>query len=712
MYTKIAPITINTEKKANGAAKIFIADPAPSQEQLAGKLFILIEVEAKKSDANKIIDFVISDINTNYYQNDKLLLREKIEALKIENIFETVLVKTNKNLIDFISNERIALSPRSINATIGIIFNSELHFSNIGTNQALLLYKEDSDSSYKMINVEKSEDTKEIGGDNLSFKKLFSSIISGEMPSKSYFLFANEALAEYLFNQELIEIITKLAPLGAAEQIKNTLVKINSYIPFLGLIIKNNINGDEAENITQYRQTEASQIISNSRNEQPSLDLKSTEEKTAQILAPSGGVNTKKVSNFCARALRALNPFRLIGRLFKKIFRRDSSLANISTTTLDRTALSAETPRSSKRGRKILIFVLILALVLFLANMVYQRTKVMKTEERQENKSYEDYISQKINQAESYRLYEDKKSTKEILTELQTYLDNIPAEKKDKIEGYQEWLNKFEELMSWAQNITKMEQLKVAADFSDLASPESIMLVDGKIFGADSSKKTIYRISLKDNLNSVISSDQIKSNLKYPALGPNGLIYYLGEGQIITLNTKDEKISANKMVITEGQNIIDLDNYNGKLYALDKAKNQLYRYSLTNNEYPQGEARLKTKLEAADINSFAIDNTGTQSDIYFLKASGEVKKFYDGSEKTFTLDVIEPKFSNPTIIKVLNDIYILDPANKRLAVFNKNGKAIKQYQSDQLNDLKDFSINEKDKKAYLLAGNVVYELPL
>lgn len=708
MYTKIAPITINTEKKANGAAKIFIAEPTPAQEQLAGKLFILIEVDAKKNDANKIIDFVVSDINENYYQNEKLMLREKIETLKIENIFETVLVKANKNLIDFLSKEKINLSPKSINATIGIIYNNELHFSNIGTNQALLLYKEDTDSQYKMINVERSDEAKDNSGDNLNFKKLFSSIISGEMPTKSYFIFANEALSEYLFNQELIEIITKLAPLGAAEQIKNTLFKINSYIPFLGIIIKNNINSEEPESIEEYRQVEAARSISNEKINQNHLSI---EEKTEQILAPKSAVSGKRISCFCGQILKKINPFRFIGRLFKALFKKKEHPMNAQATVLDKTTLAADTPKKTPKIKKILLIILALALVAFLINLGIQRSKTKKTEQAQETKGYEDVIKQKENQIDSYLLYNDEKSAKGILEELKGIMESIPEDKKSKIENYNELLAKFESQMSQIQHVTKVEQLKTVADFSTIGSDlniENIFMSGDKIYAADSSKKAIYRINTKDGVSAVISSDQIKSYLRYPTVSKSGLVYYLDEDQVVVLNPKDEKLSFNKIGKVEGQNLIGLYNYTDKLYTLDKAKSQLYRYVLANNEYPTAEPRLKSKLDASDVNSFSIDETGNA---YFLKSSGAVQKFY-GTEQKFTLDTIDPKLSNPTVIKVLGDIYILDPTNKRLASFDKNGKAKKQYQSDQLSNLKDFVVNEKAKKAYLLTDNAVLELPL
>jgi len=75
------------------------------------------------------------------------------------------------------------------------------------------------------------------------------------------------------------------------------------------------------------------------------------------------------------------------------------------------------------------------------------------------------------------------------------------------------------------------------------------------------------------------------------------------------------------------------------------------------------------------------------------------------------LDEIDPPFTAAKKIYVSPDleyIYILEPANKRLAIFDKTGKFLSQYQFVNLDDLKDFTIDEKTKKIYLLNGTKVY----
>ena len=98
----------------------------------------------------------------------------------------------------------------------------------------------------KLSETKANKDTKK----SPSASNIFSSVISGEVPLGSYFIFASESLPEYISGLELVKIITKLPPIVAAEQIKNVLSKINNYVPFLGIIIKNT-NEDPSKKIEE-----------------------------------------------------------------------------------------------------------------------------------------------------------------------------------------------------------------------------------------------------------------------------------------------------------------------------------------------------------------------------------------------------------------------------------------------------------------------------
>ena len=160
MNYKIAQFIITPGQRQELVHEIYIAQPDADKEALAGKFFALIEIKAKKIVGLKIINFLINAFNHSYYQNEKMILRERVASIKIEHIFESALAKTNKKLAEFLQSEKIRLNHELVNITIGVIHNDSLHFSNLGKNKALLIYKnkiEDS-AKYKLADITEQTD--------------------------------------------------------------------------------------------------------------------------------------------------------------------------------------------------------------------------------------------------------------------------------------------------------------------------------------------------------------------------------------------------------------------------------------------------------------------------------------------------------------------------------------------------------------------------
>ena len=136
MNYKFAQLLQTPGKTSKSVSEVYIAQPDSHKEELAGKLFVLIEINHNNAASLKIVHYLTDSIVQNFYQNDKLLLREKIPNLKIEHIFETSLAKTNKQFSDFLKTEKINISLEDINITAGIIFQNELYTANNGKNNA------------------------------------------------------------------------------------------------------------------------------------------------------------------------------------------------------------------------------------------------------------------------------------------------------------------------------------------------------------------------------------------------------------------------------------------------------------------------------------------------------------------------------------------------------------------------------------------------
>lgn len=742
MHYKLAQLLLTPGPKSNSSSEVFIAQPDSNKENLSGKLFVLIEIESRSPNCAKFINFLISEINRNYYQNEKLILRERVSTIKIEDVFESALAKTNKNIGEYFQNQGNYLDLSIINATVGVIFENQLHFSLLGKNRAFLIYqnKNAQETSKYKINEVTSGATHEDETKPANAQKLFINVVNGSIPENGYFIFSNETLPEYLSFSQMIEITTALPPISAVEQMKNLLSHVNSYVSFSGIVIKNTFGLNISEPERAVARTSA--ITQASIN-----NLKITEERTEKLLTPSGLIDFEKwfskLSSFVSlphlsggrlpgsgkilmtekmsfkkrtgfkylknisEMMRSLFSYLISFILYLPKIINKGNVAKLISGLKDPaaklTAIKIWFDKFSKK-QKILMFASIILIFLFFLNSISLNQKNKEKTQQQSYKETAQKIEQKQNVIESNLIYGNLNGAYQQLSEIKDLLERLPKDDA----RYMSYFEKYRQQLAKISREVIVEPIELA-NFNNLNSnsrPKNISLANNKIFAADSDNKAIYVLDLKDKSATALNDlPQPVNSLEYPSKDKD-LIYYFNGNSLLSLDPKDESIKRYSLSSPEVKGMI---YYNNKLYLLNPAENQIYRLTKSGDSFINSTPWVKNNsVIIKDATSFAID-----SSIYVLKNNGQVLKLLRGAEESFALDKITPSLETAAKIAVEEkNIYILDINNKRLAVFDKNGKLVSQYKSEKLDDLKDFTVDEAGKKAYLLNGSTVQQINL
>ena len=771
MHYKIASLVLNAGKTPSTINRVFIAQPDALKESLAGRLFVLAEIKGKRAESEKILSFLVNTINADYYGDEKILLRQKVETIKVENIFESVLTKTNKSLVDFINEEKIKISQYSANLVVGVIYENKLYFSNLGKNKALLIYPRQD--RFAVTNVESGGEDETRPGQNghlVSEPKFFSSVVSGEIPAGSYFVFANEALPEYLSPKELTNIITKLPPIVAAEQIKNTLAQINSYVPFLGIIIKNSFDQDLGD-VEIYEKTVSAQAsISN---------LNYTEEKTEKMLSPAGIISLKKTGRGLSRLAKSLfpasKPHALSSReqsrqevqseihnhqtplpmriettgsresflIKEKIFGRKKTI-NIwrpikngfqnfilifSGTFFKQLSQRLKNSfRGLNRHRRGLIIILGLCVLVLVASLIGTN---IRQKNKQAQTAYNDLITQiedKQDQIDSYLLYNNEDAARQVLSNIQDLLKTFPQKTKAERAKYQDLSAKVATVAARVQHLTKTDKGQEILKLGDIkaeASAANLLFFNNQLFIADNQNHNLYTFNTKSKANSTISLANT-ANLAKPSAYTNpgdkkDYLYYLDNQQLVKV---DLKASTSQLIPVNLSGVKgelrDYKIFNSSLYVLSGGNDQIFKLSLKNNIFDSPAAWLKDPVGLKDSVGFTIDGT-----IYVLNTNGSLIKLYKGQRQTLDLSPVSPPLTQATrLITGTKYFFIFEASSKRLAVFNKNdikkgsetslkaGAFLAQFDLSAFTNLKDIEVNEAEKSAYILDGNSIFQLKL
>jgi len=743
MHNKIAQFSL-TSKKSSSTNEIFVAQPDFNIEKIAGKLFIVLEVDSAYKNTPKIINFLNHSINNNYYQNEKIILREKISTLKIEHIFEASLTKTNKQFAEFLEREKINFNYDAINVTVGVIHENDIHFANAGKNKIILVYKNlkkekespllnENKEEYKISEVSKHIVKNKEGEENN--EKLFSNVISGKIPVKGNFIICNEALPEYFSNKQLIDTVSTLPPLPAVNQIKNYLSTLNVYTSFYAIIIKNTaLDPDAPRPITK--------LIPNTNNSVSQLNK--TEIETENLLSPGSIFDQVKFPSLLIGFFKKINPSQSANQILlkDKIFFRKKNFTilkkiweyvknfftysgNLIAHLLKNLFSNWNPLESIKRiasflsnlniKNKVLLTLSIFFIALFISNSIYLKTKNKKQEAQIDYKNLTAEIEQKQNQIDAKLLYSNDDGAKKLFTELESLINQLPQKSPEENQEYLKFKTKIDAQMEKIRKITKIDNPTEIANFSKLnpsAQTKNITFVpdenQGIIYGSDSSQKSIYALDLKENsATTIVPKDQINiSNLSFPSKNGENIIYYLNDKNIIEFNPSKNTMTE---IAIEEKALIDLvsmEAYGDKIYLLNN-NGEIFRYGKKGKTYTS--AYLWNQNNTTDLKnniSFSIEGS-----IYALGTAGAVTKLSRGEKVDFPLDQIDPPFANPTKIFAspnLKFFYILESSQKRLAVFDKDGKFQAQYKFDSLENVADFAIDEKNKKIYFLNNNSIF----
>jgi len=152
-------------------------------------------------------------------------------------------------------------------------------------------------------------------------------------------------------------------------------------------------------------------------------------------------------------------------------------------------------------------------------------------------------------------------------------------------------------------------------------------------------------------------------------------------------------------------------SYLSNLYFLDKKTCKIIKYSSSGQStWGLPKTWKESDEHCSEPKSMAID-----SSIWILNKDNSISRYHQGEyQETINLDLF-PSLENITKIKVKTNIpylYLLEPANKRVIITDRNGKIVRQFQSEKFNNLKDFTVSDDGKTIWLLNDQKVYQIEL
>ena len=182
-----------------------------------------------------------------------------------------------------------------------------------------------------------------------------------------------------------------------------------------------------------------------------------------------------------------------------------------------------------------------------------------------------------------------------------------------------------------------------------------------------------------------------------------------------TLNSQNREISDKKDLPQEVNNASSaVGTFDSAVYFFDPAENQIKLFSFQNGNITFSRNWLKdeSKGEFQDDPAVGLSIDGS---IFAATKSGKILKLSGGKKSAWNVEKPSVSFQGDQLQITTKpeyvNLYLLDPANKRVVIFAKDsGKLLGQVQNAALGQAVDFQVDEKEKTVYFATPGALFKV--
>jgi len=738
-------------KKENSFVDTAVFEPASEEEKKLGSLFIILEIEGKQDETIKSLAQGFTDVIQNeYYSNCEKEVLEAFE-ISIHRANETLAQLASRGVTDWLGK---------LHSIVAVLKNNQLHLVSTGKAEAYLVRGEQIvDISEGLVSSDKSPHP----------LKTFENISSGKIKASDKIILGTPELfnlisREYLrrtflkFNTDqgtshLEEILSSEETLGLGALIIGVKEKLEEEATFspAGVpkeemptsepvkkapwqrIEKSQVQETRTERIRYQRQMQTAQgkLVWIAKNITLALTLtyKFVREKIIPVIVVICKwifENSKKLIKYLIIQIKKIRqrytqkeemPLKPKFMPSKKLSISQFSSKEIFGPLKNSLATAFSLPRLTKaRKLYLLVFIIIIILLGTSIGGITWRHKVNSEQIRLNEilKEAED----KKNQAIAALIYDDADRAEELLTQARELTGQVLGSNYFR-EQAQTLDNQIQEQFEQAGGIITVtpKELTNLANLGSNIQTNQLFIIGNKLYTFNSSSNSIYSYDLKNKKTHVeISGSSGIGHFEFGTsiteAGLDSIMFYTDTPGIVQFDTKNNKLYPLSIDFSdEEKNLLDIASYGSKIYLLSPNQGKLFKHYKTISGYSRPYSWVKSsKVDLTKSISLAIDGH-----IYLLNSDASILKLLNGLPTNFKIEDVSPELTTPTKIFTgiyVASLYILDPQNKRVVVFTKDGKYLAQYTSDKFDDLKGVWVDEKMKKIYLLSGAVIYEVEL
>ncbi len=690
-----------------------------SIEQIQPNTFIfgLVKILGRPDHKRKVLSSIIQERLKQFNQNVE-------PGSNIPRRFEHILQEVNQDIAEHIATSaKIPLS--DFHAVIGIVHDRQLFLSGIGSLLALFMHRT---AKQRYVIYELNKQFQADG--EVSWEKPFVTVLDGELHEGDVFYLGTRVSSREIGLGELQDVLVTLPPSGALKRIQQFLHQNTPYGSICVQVLQpsNNLEPKKLNPFSSIEQLGQTKAITAELLGEQTPDIGGWMQKGShsllQYLSAPGTRGVKHAVFFVLRffikiltqilsiILLAIKEFfsllwtlfLAIGRLYRSHRSGDRDVKKEATEKV--TALSERIRRLPTVSKYLAGGILISSLI-FIVSMSFWNAHKTKTESEATFTVLQEHIDESIATAQAHLIYENEDQAWIAVNEALSLFETLSPHNRGQEDEYDRIQIDLTLLLNDIRGIT-VPDLTTLLSFED-DSPITMTEVEGAIYLVNNQNQ-LQRV---DELNNTLQPIEL-------TLGSIGAITRAtGEGSNILFVDDQQQLgrinltenTANPIVsgVSALESVEQIFLYNDSLYVLSAATQQLVKMRPQGTGYEAGTSWIGS-LDS-DL-STAID-LAIDGDI-FIATANTITRFNSGLELSFELDRIDPPLSNPKSLWTTigtDYIYLFEPDQERLLVFNKSGNLRAQYIDPSFVSGIDMIIREEEKRILIVTESEIMSFP-